>query len=86
MRPHVTACTARHPGDYREEVGTNDHWHSVRIEATADGEVGTQPRAATSGQSAGRGSPGLPGVLLSLSQIFRACLLCNRSHTFKQLA
>ena len=27
------------PGDYREEVGTNDHWHSVRIEATSDGEV-----------------------------------------------
>lgn len=27
------------PGDYREEVGTNDHWHSVRIEATLDGEV-----------------------------------------------
>lgn len=27
------------PGDYQEEVGTNDHWHSVRIEATADGEV-----------------------------------------------
>ena len=27
------------PGDYRQEVGPNDHWHSVRIEATADGEV-----------------------------------------------
>ena len=27
------------PGDYVEEVGTNDHWHSVRIEATSDGEV-----------------------------------------------
>eukprot|EP01052_Picozoa_sp_SAG31_P020057 SAG31_NODE_1490_length_8134_cov_3.892968_4_plen_184_part_00 len=27
------------PGDYREDVGGNTEWHSVRIEATATGQV-----------------------------------------------